>query len=50
MKTQNRKAAKKALAWTIKKYGRWFRLYMRRVLTTPREIGGELRAIGGGME
>jgi len=44
MKTQKRTRVNKTLGWGMKKYGRWFRLYMRRVLMTQREIGGELHA------
>jgi len=33
---------RKTLAWGLKKYGRWFRLYMRQVRLTEKELGGRL--------
>jgi hypothetical protein len=44
MKTQNRLLKKKSMWRCLRKYYRGIRLYMKRVIDTEREIGGELHA------
>jgi hypothetical protein len=35
---------KRHVRWSMRKYYRWLRLYMKKVRMTEREIGGELQA------